>query len=127
MLALAAGVVGACSSGEAEDAPRAPEVRLRLDYEVGDTLHYRHRVWGTVTRADTTGGKPPTESYERVGDVVGVVFPCGWVLGPDGDELRVYYGAADTSVCVAVGSMRRILDYLHGVPPGNGVEVRHPG
>jgi predicted GH43/DUF377 family glycosyl hydrolase len=64
----------------------------------------------------------PAESYERVGDVVGVVFPCGWIIGPDGDELRVYYGAADTSVCIAIGSLSRILAHLGEVPPGNGVE-----
>jgi predicted GH43/DUF377 family glycosyl hydrolase len=43
----------------------------------------------------------PETTYERTGDVDQVVFPCGWVLADDGDTLRIYYGAADTSVCVA--------------------------
>jgi predicted GH43/DUF377 family glycosyl hydrolase len=65
----------------------------------------------------------PSETYEQVGDVVGVVFPCGWIIGPDGDELRLYYGAADTSVCVAVSRVSQILDYLRDAPAGNRVEA----
>jgi predicted GH43/DUF377 family glycosyl hydrolase len=29
--------------------------------------------------------------YERTGDVDQVVFPCGWLLLPDGDTLNMYY------------------------------------
>jgi len=57
-------MVGACTSSEGEPA-RPPEVRLRLDYQIGDTLHYEYRVRGTVTRPDTAGGEPSSESYER--------------------------------------------------------------
>ena len=80
MLALVAGVVGACTPGEGEEAPRAPEVRLRLDYEVGDTLHYRHRVWGTVTRADTTGGLAPAFDGDFVGEEIGVPYTADYVF-----------------------------------------------
>ncbi|MGH9721894.1 MAG: glycosidase, partial [Bryobacteraceae bacterium] len=38
----------------------------------------------------------PEEPYERQGDVGYVVFPCGYTIGPDGDTLNHYYGAADT-------------------------------
>jgi predicted GH43/DUF377 family glycosyl hydrolase len=41
----------------------------------------------------------PEESYERHGDVSDVVFPCGWIA--EGDDLRLYYGAADTTIAVA--------------------------
>lgn len=54
----------------------------------------------------------PAEPYERVGDVGNVVFPCGWVLGDDGDMLRVYYGAADTCVGVATASLKALLAHL---------------
>ncbi len=54
----------------------------------------------------------PHASYERIGDVDQVVFPCGWLLGDDGDTLRIYYGAADTSVCVATASLSALLDWL---------------
>lgn len=54
----------------------------------------------------------PDASYERSGDVSDVVFPCGWVLDDDGDTLRIYYGAADTSVCVATASLAALLTWL---------------
>jgi predicted GH43/DUF377 family glycosyl hydrolase len=54
----------------------------------------------------------PEAPYERVGDVGNVVFPCGWVLQDDGDTLYVYYGAADTCVCVATASLSRLLAHL---------------
>lgn len=56
------------------------------------------------------------ESYERVGDVGNVVFPCGHVVDDDGDTLRLYYGAADHYVALATASISELLDYLekHG-------------
>ena len=54
----------------------------------------------------------PDAPYERIGDVSHVVFPCGWVLDDDGDTLLVYYGAADTSVCVATASLSALLTWL---------------
>jgi predicted GH43/DUF377 family glycosyl hydrolase len=55
----------------------------------------------------------PHASYERSGDVPDVVFPCGWLLDDDGDTVRIYYGAADTSVCVATASLSALLAWLH--------------
>jgi predicted GH43/DUF377 family glycosyl hydrolase len=54
----------------------------------------------------------PEESYERRGDVDNAVFPCGYTLAPDGDTLHLYYGAADTSIALATGSIRTILEWL---------------
>jgi predicted GH43/DUF377 family glycosyl hydrolase len=55
----------------------------------------------------------PDAPYERVGDVNNVVFPCGCVT--DGDEIVVYYGAADTCVGRAVGSLQELTSAcLHG-------------
>jgi predicted GH43/DUF377 family glycosyl hydrolase len=54
----------------------------------------------------------PQETYEQRGDVDNVVFPCGYTLEPDGDTLRLYYGAADTSIGMATGSLRAMLEWL---------------
>jgi predicted GH43/DUF377 family glycosyl hydrolase len=54
----------------------------------------------------------PQETYEQRGDVDNVVFPCGYTLAPDGDTVRVYYGAADTSIGLAIGSLRAMLEWL---------------
>ena len=50
----------------------------------------------------------PREDYERVGDVGNVVFACGAIVEDDG-QVKVYYGAADTSICVATGDLDEII------------------
>lgn len=54
----------------------------------------------------------PEEMYELRGDVDNVVFPCGYTLGADGDTIHLYYGAADTSIALASGSVRACLEWL---------------
>ncbi len=54
----------------------------------------------------------PEEDYERHGDVDDVVFPCGYTVDLDGDTIRVYYGAADSCIALATGSIRTMLEWL---------------
>ena len=54
----------------------------------------------------------PEEDYERHGDVQDVVFPCGYTVGSDGDTIYLYYGAADSSIALATGSIRCLLAWL---------------
>ncbi|HKB80546.1 MAG TPA: glycosidase [Thermoanaerobaculia bacterium] len=58
----------------------------------------------------------PEAPYETHGDVANVAFPCGYTIGADGDTINLYYGAADTSLALATGSIREILAWLdcHG-------------
>ncbi len=58
----------------------------------------------------------PHASYERTGDVPDAVFPCGWILRDDGDTVDMYYGAADSTVCLATASLRELLNHLHTHP-----------
>ena len=53
-----------------------------------------------------------------------VVFPCGYTTGPDPDTVNLYYGAADTSICLATGSIRQMLDWLnaHGADVKAGLD-----
>lgn len=80
-------------------------------YRVGIALLDLERPDRVLARSDewVLGPEAP---YERAGDVPQVVFPCGWLLGDDGDTLRVYYGAGDTSICLATASLRALLDWL---------------
>ncbi|MDH3687907.1 MAG: glycosidase [Gammaproteobacteria bacterium] len=55
----------------------------------------------------------PQQDYERSGDVPDVVFPCGWLLEEDQQTVRLYYGAADTSICVASARLDRLIKYLY--------------
>jgi predicted GH43/DUF377 family glycosyl hydrolase len=50
--------------------------------------------------------------YEREGDVPNVVFPCGYTIADDGDTLNLYYGAADTCIALAQGSLTQITRWL---------------
>ena len=55
----------------------------------------------------------PETDYERMGDVGDVVFPCGHTIDDNGDTLHLYYGAADTSIAMATGSITEMLEWLH--------------
>ena len=50
----------------------------------------------------------PRMPYERIGDVNNVVFVSGAIVEPD-NEVKVYYGAADTSICVATGPLGELI------------------
>jgi predicted GH43/DUF377 family glycosyl hydrolase len=54
----------------------------------------------------------PEAPYERSGDVRDVVFPCGQTIGADGDTIHLYYGAADSCMAMATGSIRCLLAWL---------------
>ena len=54
----------------------------------------------------------PRAEYELKGDVPGVVFPCGMVHHPGTDELRVYYGAADTTIGLVTAPLADVLEYV---------------
>jgi predicted GH43/DUF377 family glycosyl hydrolase len=61
----------------------------------------------------------PTADYERMGDLPNVVFPTGLVHDPATDELRLYYGAADSAIAVATARRSEVVEYLLGCP-GDG-------
>jgi predicted GH43/DUF377 family glycosyl hydrolase len=49
----------------------------------------------------------PRESYERLGHVPDIVFPTGAII--EKDTLYLYYGAADTTTCMAHVNMTDLL------------------
>ena len=51
----------------------------------------------------------PREPYERCGETINCVFSNGAIPEPDG-TIKVYYGAADTCICLATGSMQELID-----------------
>ena len=51
----------------------------------------------------------PSAPYEREGDVPNTVFPCGLVHDAQSGDVRLYYGAADTTVCVATAKLDDLL------------------
>ena len=51
----------------------------------------------------------PEMPYEQSGCTPDVVFTCGTVADEERDRLRVYYGGADTCICLAEGSLKQIV------------------
>ena len=76
-----------------------------LDREQPHKLAARSRGW--IFQAETP--------YELSGLVTNVVFPTG--LLRDGDELRMYYGAADTCIGLATAKLEDVLATLDKVEP----------
>lgn len=54
----------------------------------------------------------PDAPYERVGDVPNVTFPCGVVHDEETGDVRLYYGAADTSICLATAKFDELMHEL---------------
>ncbi|MCL7959897.1 MAG: glycoside hydrolase family 130 protein, partial [marine benthic group bacterium] len=81
-------------------------------FDLDDPLHLIGRSRDNVLE--------PRKMYELVGQVPNVVFPSGMIVDEfdadgfacDDSPLRVYYGAADTSVCMATGTIEGLLAAL---------------
>jgi beta-1,2-mannobiose phosphorylase / 1,2-beta-oligomannan phosphorylase len=58
----------------------------------------------------------PSAPYERVGDVANVIFPCGLVHDTGTGEVRLYYGAADTTMCLATAQFDDLLGAVLAAP-----------
>jgi predicted GH43/DUF377 family glycosyl hydrolase len=80
-------------------------------YRLGLALLDLEEPWRVIMRGDEWIFGPD-RNYERMGDVSDVVFPCGAVVDPRSGELRLYYGAADSSVALATSRVEELLDWL---------------
>jgi beta-1,4-mannooligosaccharide/beta-1,4-mannosyl-N-acetylglucosamine phosphorylase len=50
--------------------------------------------------------------YEQVGDVPNVVFPCAALVDAAADRVTIYYGGADTVVCMAHAHLSELLTFV---------------
>jgi beta-1,4-mannooligosaccharide/beta-1,4-mannosyl-N-acetylglucosamine phosphorylase len=77
-------------------------------YSMGAALLDLDEPWKVVAR-----GRDyllaPNDPYERVGDVPNVVFPCAALVDRALDRMTVYYGGADTVVCLAHGHLSEVV------------------
>jgi beta-1,4-mannooligosaccharide/beta-1,4-mannosyl-N-acetylglucosamine phosphorylase len=80
-------------------------------YSFGAALLDLERPWQVRFR-----GEPyllaPQAPYERTGDVPNVAFPCASLLDEETGRLAVYYGGADTVICLAFGHLDEIIDFV---------------
>ncbi|MBN2380734.1 glycosidase [candidate division WOR-3 bacterium] len=87
-------------------------------YRIGLALLERERPERCLRRSDVWAFGPEAP-YEREGDVPNVVFSCGYTLDPDGKNINLYYGCADSSIALATANIQKLLDWLerNGTPP----------
>ncbi|HUZ92843.1 MAG TPA: hypothetical protein VNG29_02470 [Candidatus Paceibacterota bacterium] len=52
----------------------------------------------------------PEEEYELYGRVPNIVFPSGALV--QGDKIHLYYGATDTTCCLAIIKLKELLEHL---------------
>ena len=52
----------------------------------------------------------PQRDYERKGGVNNVVFTCGAIV-EDNKEVKLYYGAADTCICLATTTLEKLIKF----------------
>ena len=52
----------------------------------------------------------PEESYEFTGNIANIVFPSSALV--EGDKLLIYYGATDTTSCVASCTLSKLLEEM---------------
>jgi predicted GH43/DUF377 family glycosyl hydrolase len=78
-------------------------------YRVGLALTALDDPARLLCRADDWVLGPDTFE-ERVGDVPNVVFPCGLIHDEAAGDVRLYYGAADTSICLATARLDELLE-----------------
>ena len=80
-------------------------------YRMGAALLDLDEPWRVIARP-TDYLLSPQVPYEQVGDVPNVVFPCAELVDEAADRLTVYYGGADTVVCMAHGHLSELLTFV---------------
>ncbi|MDD2212226.1 MAG: glycosidase [Clostridia bacterium] len=87
-------------------------------YRVGLALLDLDEPWKIIRRSSHWVFGPQVP-YERVGDVPGVTFPTGIIVNEESRELRMYYGAADSNVSLAIANIDELVEYILNCPEEN--------
>ena len=80
-------------------------------YSMGAALLDLEEPWKVIARSDTYL-LSPQELYECIGDVPNVVFPCAALHDSQTGRIAVYYGAADTTTCIAFSYIQDIIEHI---------------
>jgi beta-1,4-mannooligosaccharide/beta-1,4-mannosyl-N-acetylglucosamine phosphorylase len=80
-------------------------------YSMGAALLDLDEPWRVIARGRDYLLSPRV-FYEQVGDVPNVVFPGSALVDREADRVTIYYGAADTTVCLAHGRLSEILEFV---------------
>ena len=80
-------------------------------YSMGAMITDINEPWKVLHRADCYL-LSPRETYEFVGDVPNVVFPCAALADGDTGRIAVYYGGADTVVGLAFTTVDEVVSFI---------------
>ena len=80
-------------------------------YSMGAVLLDLDEPWRVIARPGDYL-LSPQKPYEQVGDVPNVAFPCAALVDRESDRLTVYYGGADTVVCMAHGHLSELMEFV---------------
>jgi beta-1,4-mannooligosaccharide/beta-1,4-mannosyl-N-acetylglucosamine phosphorylase len=80
-------------------------------YSIGAALLDLDEPWKVIARSRDYLLSPQM-AYEQVGDTPNVVFPSSALLDAPTGRLTLYYGGADTVVCLAHGHLDEIVDFV---------------
>ncbi|MBE6750952.1 MAG: glycosidase [Ruminococcaceae bacterium] len=80
-------------------------------YSMGAMITDINEPWKVLHRADCYL-LSPRETYEFVGDVPNVVFPCAALADSDTGRIAVYYGGADTVVGLAFTTVDEVINFI---------------
>jgi len=78
-------------------------------YYIGAILLDLDQPWKVIGKTNSYL-MMPEEAYELHGNCDNTIFPCGAIPKYDQDELWLYYGATDRSICLATGSLSAIVE-----------------
>ena len=79
-------------------------------YSMGVAVTDREKPWQVKYRANRYL-LAPHMLYEQMGDVPNVVFPCATLCDADTGRISIYYGGADTVVCMAYSYVDDLVDF----------------
>ncbi len=80
-------------------------------YSMGAALLDLDEPWRVLARGRDYLLSPQV-LYEQVGDVPNVVFPGAALADHELDRLSIYYGGADTVVCLAHGYLSEVVEFV---------------
>jgi beta-1,4-mannooligosaccharide/beta-1,4-mannosyl-N-acetylglucosamine phosphorylase len=80
-------------------------------YSLGASLLDIDEPWKVIARTEPYI-LSPQKTYECVGDVPNVVFPCASLCDSKTGRLAIYYGGADTVTCLAFTTTDDIIDFI---------------
>jgi beta-1,4-mannooligosaccharide/beta-1,4-mannosyl-N-acetylglucosamine phosphorylase len=80
-------------------------------YSMGAAILDLERPWKVLYRSRPYLLNPRT-SYECVGDVPNVVFPCAALTDPATGRIAIYYGCADTVTGLAFARADELIDFV---------------